>query len=66
MHLLHNCGLPIEQGPRHRPGVRGPRALAGRGPQKNFTVGVDIEIFGIWGVWIVKFTQKPKHVERLC
>jgi len=27
--------LPIRAGPGHRPGVRWPRALAGRGPIKN-------------------------------
>jgi len=54
-------------GPRHRPGMQWPRALAGRAPpKKKLRLRAYIKIFGIWGVCIVKFTESPKHVERLC
>jgi len=31
--------VKIRAGPRHRPGVRRPRALAGRGPSIKITIG---------------------------
>jgi len=48
-------------GPRHRPGVRRPRALACRRP--NFFilyVGVFIARTGFWGVYIVKYINRPE------
>jgi len=42
----------------HRPRVRRPRAHVGRGAKKKLSWGVYIEIFGFWGVYIAKFSEK--------
>jgi len=36
------------------------------GPKFFVRKGVYIQIFGFWGVCLAKFTDMPKHVERLC
>jgi len=47
-------------GPRHRPGVRRPRALARRGPIFYFMWGVYIARTGFWGVYILKYINRPE------
>jgi len=40
--------------------VRRPRAHGGRGPTNFLSVGVYIARTGFWGVYIVKYTNRPE------
>jgi len=59
------CSLPCRAGPRHRPGVRRPRAHAVTGPKKNFMEGVYIEIFDFWGIYIAKLIKRPENIDMM-
>ena len=53
--------VAIRAGPRHRPGVRRPRALARRGPNFLFYMwGVYIVRTGFWGVYILKYINRSE------
>jgi len=60
-HVLHSS---CRAGPRHRPGVRRPRAHAVRGPKIYFIQQGVYRNTGFLGVYIVKFTKRPEILTR--